>query len=147
MQDTTITTTRSRRGIHLHAFNHEHNQTRCIGTVAGAVYEKAAQILRQPEPSFCLPVFELRAARDAGATSLRIPGPGGTYAIDLDRFERYGVDYFHPSYGRQLRCAIAHFQYISKKAKRTAIMDNPPIPQDREILPKKGWRNLDLFSR
>jgi hypothetical protein len=135
LQDTTIhkageiEVRQTRKGYGFYAFNHTHKKILCIGTIAGATYEKEAQVLQKPELSFCLPVAELNAVKAYDAQYIRIipSNKSATYAISVTDFERFGEPFYNAFYGKQIRCALRYFQRSAKVVKRNPIIDNPPI--------------------
>jgi hypothetical protein len=131
----------TKRGIEFHAFNWTRQRMLHIGTLKGQTYEKQAEILRQPEPSFCLTQSEFGAVVDCGAGFIRIipQDKTGTYSISVSDFRRHAEAYYNGAYGPQWRCALIHFQRTSKVAKRNAHTDNPvievaaPLIRDRQM--------------
>jgi hypothetical protein len=118
----------TKRGIEFHAWNHERQRMIHIGTLLGQVYEKGnCTILRQPEPSICLPQSEYGAVMETGAVYLRCipPDKSGTFSISLQDFKRHAEAYYNAGYGPQWRCALQYFQSIAKTGRRNPIIDNP----------------------
>jgi hypothetical protein len=130
----------TRRGVEFHAFNWQRQRTLHIGTLKGATYEKQAEILRQPEPSFCLTQSELGALIEMGAGFIRIiPGDKSrTYSISVQDFKRHAEAYYNGAYGPQWRVPLGAFASIAKVAKRTAATDSPVIEQAGPIV--KEWQ-------
>jgi hypothetical protein len=131
----------TKRGIEFHAFNWQRQRMLHIGTLKGSVYEKQAQILRQPEPSFAVTQTEFGALLDTGAEFIRIvPGDkSATYSISVQDFNRHKEAYHNPGYGPQWRAPLKFFSHTSKVAKRNAHIDNPvievaaPLIRDRQM--------------
>jgi hypothetical protein len=135
-----------KKGIEFWAFNHERKKDLCIGTLSGQVYEKTVPILRQPEPSFCLPLSELAAIEQEGGQFLRFIARGevsGTYVISLDDFKLHGERYFARGYGYQTRVPLTKFQHSLRVSKRNPIIDNPVISASRDIVRD---RQMNLFQ-
>jgi hypothetical protein len=153
LQDTTlagnIQVRPGERGVEFHSWNHQRERMLHVGTLSGVTYEKQAQILQRPEPSFALCESELHAIEENRGEFIRIVSGGSTYSISLEDFKRYAVPYFNPSYGPQLRASLRYWVYVAKKAKRNARRDNPVIQTSEPFTqrPQSSWRNLDLFSR
>jgi hypothetical protein len=126
----------TRRGVELHAFNFQRQRMLHIGTLKGQTYEKQAEILRQPEPSFCLTQSELGALVDMGAGFIRIiPGDKSkTYSISVQDFKRHAEAYYNGAYGPQWRVPLGMFASIAKVAKRNPITDNPVIEQAAPLI-------------
>jgi hypothetical protein len=120
-----ITVIEGKKGIEFYAFNHEHQKRLHVGTLSGAVYEKTAPILRQPEPSFCLPGSELAAIEEAGGRFIRFIARGtvGTYAISLADFKLHGERYFARGYGYQTRVPLTRFEYSPRVVKRNPVLE------------------------
>lgn len=139
-----ITVREGKKGIEFYAFNHEHKKSLHVGTLSGQVYEKTAPILRQPEPSFCLPMSELAAIEQQGGQFIRFIARGtvGTYAISLQDFKLYGERYFARGYGYQTRVPLTRFAYSPKVVKRNAILDNPPLETAGPIAPREKQMGL-----
>ncbi len=101
-------------GDKLYAFNLEHKETRCIGTIRrfprGAVYSKDGQILRWPEPSLCFSESEFSAILSSGVEFVHIQVGDALYAIDLQRFAMFGKPFHNAKYGRQVRLPLTRFQ-------------------------------------
>lgn len=136
----------TKRGIEYHAFNWSRQRMLHIGTLRGQVYEKQAQILRQPEPSFAVTQTELGALIETGAEFIRVvlPGKAATYSISLEDFNRHKEAYYNPGYGPQWRTALKYFQHVTKIAKRNAAIDNPVREQPQPLLPE--IKQLGLFG-
>jgi hypothetical protein len=122
-----IFTKKGKRGLEFHAYNRERGRSVHVGTLSGGVFEKGrVSILRKPEPSIALKPDEYQSAKDAGATVFRAQTVDGeTYVIRLDDFHRLKVEYFNPTYGKQLRVPLCHFQRSGTTVKRNAVLDNP----------------------
>jgi hypothetical protein len=139
----------TRRGIEFHAWNHERQRLIHVGTLLGQVYEKGnCTILRQPEPSICLPQSEYGAAVEVGAVYLRCipPDKSGMYAISLEDFKQHAEPYHNISYGPQWRGSLRFFQFSSKVGKRNPIIDNPVIPINEPLLARKIVKQMSLFG-
>jgi hypothetical protein len=134
----------TRRGVELHAFNFQRQPMLHIGTLKGQTYEKQAEILRQPEPSFCLTQSEYGALVDMGAGFIRIiPGDKSrTYSISVQDFKRHAEAYFNGAYGPQWRVPLGKFASIAKVGKRNAAIDNPVVETVRDIVQD---RQISLF--
>jgi hypothetical protein len=151
LNDTTITKAgeiqvkETKRGIEFHAFNWQRQRMLHIGTLKGQTYEKQAEILRQPEPSFCLTQSEFGAVQDCGAGFIRIipQDKSGTYSISVSDFKRHAEAYYNGAYGPQWRCALIHFASIAKVAKRNAHTDNPVIETPQPLIRD---RQMSLFN-
>jgi hypothetical protein len=119
-----------------------------IGTLKGQTYEKQAEILRQPEPSFCLTQSEFGAVVDCGAGFIRIipQDKSGTYSISVQDFKRYAEPYYNAGYGPQLRCVLPRFFHTSKVGKRNARTDNPPVPVARDVIAERREAQMNLFG-
>ena len=131
-----------KKGIELWAYNCEREKLLHIGSIEGAVYEKQANILQNPKPSFCLTVGELAAILEHGATFLRVACRGRKYAISLQDFQNHGKQYASAWYGAQIRCELVHFQGITTNRKRNRIIDNPTRQTTPLIVP----RQLNMFG-
>jgi hypothetical protein len=119
----------TKRGVEFHAFNWQRQRMLHIGTLKGSVYEKQAQILRQPEPSFAVTQTELGAILETGAEFIRIvPGDkSATYSISVRDFDRCKEPYYNAGYGGQWRVPLIRFSRTSKVSRRNPITDNPVI--------------------
>lgn len=136
----------SKRGVEFHAFNFQRQRMIHIGTLSGQTYEKGnCVILRQPEPSICLPQSEYGAAVEAGALFLRCipPDKSATYAISLRDFKQHAEAYYNAGYGPQWRVSLVHFSHTSKVGKRNAHIDNPPVQVPRDVIAE---RQMSLFG-
>ena len=141
-----VTISESKKGrIKFYAYNHQQGRRLHIGTLSGAVYEKVAPVLRQPEPSFSLTLSELGAVEQTGAEFIRVvlPDKSATYSISARDFRRFAEAYYHAGYGPQMRCALTHFSHVAAVQKRSARRDNPVIETTREIRP--AAQQLGLF--
>lgn len=134
-----IVTKSTKRGIELHAYNWQRQRMLHIGTLRGVVYEKQAQILQRPEPSFAVTQTELGAILETGAEFIRVvlPSKSVTYSISVQDFQDHKQAYHNPGYGPQWRCSLKYFVHVMKIAKRNSVIDNPVIAQPRPILPKQ----------
>jgi len=117
----------TKRGLEFHSFNWQRQRVVHIGTIKGQTYEKQAEILRQPEPSFCLTQSEFGALVDCGAGFIRIiPGDKSrTYSISVQDFKRYATDFHNSGYGPQWRVKLERFSSSSRVAPRNPIVDSP----------------------
>jgi hypothetical protein len=136
----------SKRGVEFHAFNFQRQRLIHVGTLNGSVYEKGnCVILRQPEPSFCLPQSEYGAAVEAGALYLRCipPDKSATYAISLQDFKEFSTPFYNQMYGPQWRVPVSKFSHTSKVSKRNVILDSPALAVARDIVQE---RQMSLFG-
>jgi hypothetical protein len=138
-----IVTKETRRGIEFHAFNWQRQRMLHIGTLRGQVYEKQAQILQKPEPSFAVTQTELGAILETGAEFIRVvlPGKSATYSISVQDFQKHKEAYHNPGYGPQWRVGLKHWAHVTKIGKRNAAIDNPVREQVRPII-----QQISLFK-
>ena len=133
----------TKRGLEFHSFNFQRQRLIHIGTIIGQVYEKQANVLRNPEPSFTLSRSEFVAAVEHGAVYLRVlPPGGGTYSISLVDFNAKHESYYNAFYGPQMRCPLAEFQSINAVAIRNVMTDNPTTAQQSI----EEWHQARMFG-
>lgn len=136
----------SKKGLKFFSFNHQRGKLCHIGTLKGRTYEKAAQVLRQPEPSLTLTSMELEAVKEAGGQFVRfIINNAQTYSIDVLTFTNNAVKFYNPSYGYQLRVSLKYFQFANAYTKRTAATDNPVLPSG-SLIEHVQEKQMPLFG-
>jgi hypothetical protein len=137
------------RGETLQCYNYSQKRWTGVGSISGATYEKVANVLKVVKgnycPSFTLTEAELQAARDCGASFMRVISDGVTYSISLNDFEKYAESYINSFYGNQLAVSVEHFAQTGKTKKRNKRMDSPPLPHG-EGYHRPQPQQLDLFQ-
>jgi len=135
------------RGLEFHAINYERGQLLHIGTISGIVYETVKPILEKPERSFCVSRSEYEKLTGLATGIIRVitPAKDRTYAITVKDFDQHKKSYYHKMYGYQWRCALKWFSDSPEVVQRNAILDNPPIAVERDIIQDR-IDQLSLFQ-
>jgi len=102
---------------------------RHVGTIRGRTYVKGLTydgLLRLPELSATFGVDELAWVEERGADLFKIERSDTkeTHSIEISKFKKYG-EWTDRGHGNQIRCALHHFETVSK-VKRNAALNNPP---------------------
>lgn len=154
LQDTTVSKfgeiryEQHRGKIKVFSQNRERGGEVHIGTLLGTTFEKEANVLERPEPSFTLSPNELQVIGSCGAQILKVipKNRPGTYSISLADFKAHAEPYRNAYYGFQHRCSLRYFQHSEKVSKRNPILDNPALPSGTLIEHVERMQQIPMFG-